>query len=96
MDGEPAAGAKPRVIEIADPSDSLYAPASGLFDRAICAGQDVAGGDLAGQFHYLAEPERQSIPLRVPHSGLVLAHGNRGMVSRGELLALILREVAGS
>lgn len=93
LDGSPTPAISSRLVEIAAPTDSLYAHAEGLFDRAVSAGQEVAKGDMAGSFHYLTEPERPPETLRIPQGGLVLAHTNRGMVKRGELLALIVRDV---
>ncbi|NNE81251.1 MAG: succinylglutamate desuccinylase [Silicimonas sp.] len=93
LDGEPAPAPGQRTVELVEPGDSLFARADGLFDRAIRAGQDVVAGDFAGQFHYVGEPERPSDTLRIPRDGMVLAHSNRGMVKRGELLALIVRDV---
>jgi hypothetical protein len=84
----------PRVVEIADPRDSLFAPATGLYDRALRAGDSVGAGQDAGLFHYVTEPERPSLHLSVPRDGLVLAHTQRGLVTRGELLALVVRDVA--
>jgi len=95
LEGAPAAAPQQqRVVEIADPLDSLYAPATGLYDRALAAGQEVRAGDDAGMFHHVTEPERPPRPLNVPHDGMVLAHANRGLVQRGELLALIVRDVS--
>ena len=92
-DGERFAAPPQRIVEIADPKHSAYAPATGLFDRATRAGQDVSVGDLLGDFHFITEPERPSIKINAATSGLVLAHSNRGMVNRGELLALIVQDV---
>lgn len=82
-----------RIVEIASTHDSLYAKAAGLFDRAIAAGDNVTSGDPAGQFHYITEPERPSVRLALPRTGMILAHTNRGLVTRGELLALVVRDV---
>jgi len=79
--------------DIASPHDSLYARATGLFDRTIRAGQDVRAGDAAGWFHHIGEPERVSERLFFAHDGMILAHTNRGVVTRGELLALVVRDV---
>lgn len=83
-----------RRVEIASPHQSLYAPGAGIFDRAVSAGQDVRAGDIAGQFHFVMEPERPSLPVRVAQDGFILAHTCRGHVTRGELLALVAQDVA--
>jgi predicted deacylase len=84
---------KPRVVEIRDPGASLYAASEGLFDRALSAGQDVTAGDFAGWFHHITEPERPSVRLTVPQDGMILAHTNRGLVTRGEMLLLVVQDV---
>jgi len=95
LETSPVASGNPRIVEIADPLDSLYATTTGLYDRAINAGDVVRKGQFAGLFHHITEPERASAWLTVPANGMVLAHTNRGMVTRGELLALIVRDVVG-
>lgn len=82
-----------RVVSVASAENNLYAPASGLFDRCYAAGDDVVAGQAAGWIHFVHEPERPSMALTFPASGMVLAHGNRGMIERGELLALIAGDV---
>jgi predicted deacylase len=84
---------KPRVVEIRDPGASLYATSEGLFDRALSAGQNVKTGDFAGWFHHVTEPERPSMRLTIPQDGMVLAHSNRGLVTRGEMLLLVAQDV---
>ncbi|MFK7765367.1 MAG: succinylglutamate desuccinylase/aspartoacylase family protein [Roseobacter sp.] len=76
-----------RVVELIGPQASLFATGTGLFDRAVAAGADVAKGDLAGMLHYICEPERASEPVTFASSGLVLAHSCRGLVQRGDMLA---------
>ncbi|NVO58452.1 succinylglutamate desuccinylase/aspartoacylase family protein [Rhodobacteraceae bacterium B1Z28] len=80
-------------VEIADPTHSLYAPADGLFDRRCTAGQNIEAGASAGTLFFPTEPDRAPINLRFPVSGFVLAHGNRGVVRRGDLLALVAQPV---
>ncbi len=82
-----------RRVEIVSALHTVHAPADGLFDRAVSAGQDVAAGAVAGRFHFIAEPERASIQLLCPAPGLVLAHTCRGRVCRGEMLALVAQDV---
>ncbi|KMK67784.1 succinylglutamate desuccinylase/aspartoacylase family protein [Puniceibacterium sp. IMCC21224] len=93
LSGEILLPPQQRVVEVASPHDSLYARGDGIFDRQICAGQDVTQGDPAGWFHYVGEPERASVALHMPQDGVILAHTNRGMVRRGDLLALVVRDV---
>ncbi|MGI9394589.1 MAG: succinylglutamate desuccinylase/aspartoacylase family protein [Boseongicola sp.] len=95
IDGDVIPAPNQRVVEVADPQDSLYAKGAGLFDRAVQAGQDVKSGEFAGLFHYIGEPERKSDRLTLSSDGMILAHTNRGVVSRGELLALVVRDVRG-
>lgn len=93
LDGEVVRSAEPRVVELRDPAALLYATGEGLFDRALTAGQSVYAGDEAGWFHYVTEPERASVRLTVAADGLILAHINRGLVRRGELLLLVVQDV---
>ena len=89
----PSAQADARRVEIQSSADTLYAPGAGVFDRAISAGQDVKAGDVAGRFHFVMEPERASITCHFPSDGFVLAHTCRGYVQRGEMLALVAKDV---
>lgn len=82
-----------RVVSVGSAENNLYAPASGIFDRWFAAGDDVVAGQAAGWIHFVEEPERPSTALSFPTGGMVLAHGNRGMVERGELLALVSDDV---
>lgn len=83
----------PRRVEIASPLHSVYATGEGLFDRAACSGQQTRAGETAGWLHYITEPDRASRPLTFPVDGYVLAHTCRGLVRRGEMLALIAQDV---
>ncbi|MGI9395002.1 MAG: succinylglutamate desuccinylase/aspartoacylase family protein, partial [Boseongicola sp.] len=95
VEGEAAQATDQRIVEVIDPQDSLYANGTGLFDRTVQAGQDVKAGQFAGHFHYIGEPERASERLSLSSDGMILAHTNRGVVSRGELLALVVRDADG-
>ena len=95
LDGSPTSSPAQRVVEVANPTDSLYATSTGLFDRAVRAGQNVKAGEFAGTFHYIGEPERASKRLYFPTDGMILAHTNRGIVTRGELLALVVQDING-
>ena len=68
-------------------------PDKGLFDRVVNAGQNVVAGQTAGWFHYIMEPDRPSFELKFKHDGFILAHTNRGIVEKGEMLALVANDV---
>ena len=80
-------------IELSNPSASIYAPSKGLFDRTVKAGQSVEVGQTAGWFHYLLEPNRPSLKLKFKYNGFILAHTNRGVVEKGEMLALVANDI---
>ncbi len=92
MDDQPAPTPPPRLIEIASADQNLYAPCHGLFDRAFAAGDEVEAGQDAGFIHLIGEPTRPPVRLVFGSSGIVLAHGNRGNVERGEMLALVAQD----
>ena len=92
LSDDPIAGPAPRHIEITAALHSVYAPADGLFDRACYAGQEAQQGQTVGHLHFPAEPDRPSLLLTFPQDGFVLAHGARGLVRRGDLLALVAQD----
>ncbi|MCY4542561.1 MAG: succinylglutamate desuccinylase/aspartoacylase family protein [Rhodobacteraceae bacterium] len=82
-----------RVVEISDLSHSVFAPARGLFERRATAGDIVMAGQDAGALHRVEEPELPPRQLAFREAGLVLAHTNRGIVNRGELLLSVATPV---
>ena len=75
--------------EPVQPRDTLTSPSQGLFDRQFTIGDRVESGQRAGWLHFIGEPERPSQEILFTTSGIVLAHGDRGMVERGDLIAMI-------
>jgi len=69
--------------------DTWVSPAVGLLDRHFHIGDKVEVGQFAGWLHFVNEPERPSLELKFNTSGIILAHSNRGMVERGDLIANI-------
>lgn len=80
------------MLELASSEQNFMASASGLFDRGFSIGDEVEAGQVAGWLHFINEPERPSLRLEFPCPGLIMAHADRGMVERGEMLALIARK----
>ena len=91
VEAEPEAS---RLVQFSEPGHNLTAPAAGLFDRQFSIGDEVRVGDRAGLLHFIGEPLRPSMELQFAASGIVLAQGNRGLVERGDSLAMIAQPVA--
>jgi predicted deacylase len=85
----PAAEEAVTEMECIGVSETFVSPAIGLFDRGFHIGDKVEAGQPAGWLHFVNEPERASLELTFNSSGTILAHGNRGMVERGDLIAII-------
>jgi len=92
LDAAPGIDIVPRAVEISSPTQNLFASSAGLFDRAFSAGDEVLAGQDAGMLHSIGEPSRPPVRLVFPESGIVLAHGNRGNVERGEMLAMVAQD----
>ena len=82
------------VVELVAHKQPVTAPASGLFDRAFSCGDRVSAGQHAGWLHHPNEPDRQSSAVQFRDDGIVLAHNNKGMVERAEVLALVTQPVS--
>lgn len=93
--GEPELTAPARRLEVRHPGQSLYAPHGGLFEPTFAPGDSVAKGDRAGFIHSLEEPERAATAMDFSADGVALLRCQRGLVERGELLALVGSEYSG-
>ena len=86
--------AKPSLlVETRSSADNIYAPVTGLFDRHFAAGDHVEAGQLAGYIRSLDKLDDAPVPLHFMADGVVLAHGNRGHVMRGDMLAMLVCEI---
>jgi predicted deacylase len=86
------AGSNDAEIPSAEPitlSETFVSPTTGLLDRNFGIGDRVEIGQSAGWLHFVNEPERPSLQLVFASSGTILAHSNRGMVERGDMIALL-------
>jgi len=79
----------PVMLTLESSEHNFMTRASGLFDRGFTIGDEVEAGQPAGWLHFVDEPERPSLRLEFPCAGVIMAHAERGMVERGETLALI-------
>ena len=84
--------AAPVMLTLGSPEHNFMAHTRGLFDRGFAIGDEVEAGQPAGWLHFIDEPERPSLRLEFPCAGVIMAHAERGMVERGETLALIAQK----
>ena len=94
LPGKPEIATPSRRVEFRSQAQYLYAPHGGLFEPRFAPGEDVLAGANAGALYAVSEPERPPTPLSFDISGLVLSRCQRGLVERGELLAMIATDVA--
>jgi len=80
-----------RLVEFTSAQQNFAAPAAGLFDRSFNIGDEVKAGQAAGWIHFVDEPQRPSLALEFAQDGIVFAVTNRGLVERGDFLALLAR-----
>lgn len=93
LSGEPEASNTQRLVEIQSNDQNLFSPIRGLFHRFVTAGQSIRQGDVVGHVLSWDEPDRAPIVIKSKADGVVLAHGNRGIVERGDLLAMIAVDI---
>ena len=79
-------------VEIRSQEHSVFSEGNGIFDRKVSAGVPIKAGQIAGYLHYSTDPKRHSETIVFPHNGFVLAHTNRGYVSRGDMLMLVVQD----
>jgi predicted deacylase len=92
-DGGDCAPRPARLVQVADPACSHFAPHGGLFDPLVEVGTDVAAGDLAGWLRDPFEMDRPPTELRFALSGHLAIRGTRGLVGSQDLLFGLVTEV---
>jgi len=92
VEGDAASTTKSRVIEIASPEQNVYAPVKCFYDRLVSAGDNITGNQLIGKLFPF--DDSGTVPVVAPCDGVVLAHSNRGLVERGDMLVMIATDVS--
>ena len=94
LTGKPEPSTPPRRVEFRSQAQYLHAPHGGIFEPRFSPGDNVLGGGDAGALYAIDEPERPPTALSFGIDGLVLSRCQRGLVERGELLAMISIDAA--
>ncbi|MEO1579276.1 MAG: succinylglutamate desuccinylase/aspartoacylase family protein [Pseudomonadota bacterium] len=96
VDPQPSTPAVSRQIEVTSPDQTVMAPGRGIFDRLVRAGDTVTKDQPIGWLRFIDELARPPLAIVAPEPGFVLAHTNRGLVERGELLVQLATEISGN
>ena len=83
-----------RLTEITGPEAYVYAMGSAIFEPNFALGDEVSAGQIAGWQHYLEEIDREPAPLKFCKSGMVACSRGPGRVGPGDLVAVVVSDVA--
>ena len=90
LEGKPASRKEPPIyLEITDPAQQICAPRRGLYEPVFSPGDRVSEGRIVGFIYDLDEIGRTPAEIRFPIDGVAYVRGHRGLVERGELLAIV-------
>lgn len=90
LPGKPQPRSEPAThFRIVDPAQHVYTKYRGLFEPAFAPGDVVAEGDPVGYIHQIDQIELPPVRVDFPVSGIAFVRCQRGLVERGELLALV-------
>lgn len=79
----------PIYFDITDHSQHIYSPCRGLFEPAFEPGDIVSKGDVVGGIHDIERIENSPARITFPQSGVAITRCHRGLVERGEQLAIV-------
>jgi len=83
---------KMRLMEITGPEAFVFAIGTSLFEPNFELGDVIKKGDVAGWEHHLDEIGRDPVPLHFNKDGIAFARAQRGRVSPGSALAVVISE----
>lgn len=81
-----------RLMEITGPEAFVFAVGTSLFEPNFELGDQVRKGDVAGWEHHLEDIRRDPVPLHFSKDGIVFGRAQRGRVSPGSALAVVISE----
>ncbi len=88
--GAPAVPAHPiEYVEIQTHQQQIHAPTSGIFEPVFEPGDHVCAGDCVGWIHDIEEIGNPPRPVTFTCEGIAFIRGHRGLVTKGELLAVV-------
>lgn len=73
-----------RFMEIRDSSYFVLAPEVGVFEPHARLGDNVRANQLAGQVHFVENPDRPPVPCQFHTDGMVVCERSMGRVERGD------------
>jgi N-alpha-acetyl-L-2,4-diaminobutyrate deacetylase len=85
-----------RLMEVPGPENYHTAMADGVYEPFFELGDTVEAGDLLGQVHFLEDCSRPPQPILAQRSGLLIGVRSPANVERGDCVAVVARDLAGS
>ena len=79
----------PIYFEVSHHSQHIYSPNRGLFEPTFEPGDIVSKGECVGKIHDIERIENSPICIAFPQSGVAITRCHRGLVERGEQLAIV-------
>ncbi|MDH3305969.1 MAG: succinylglutamate desuccinylase/aspartoacylase family protein [Acidimicrobiia bacterium] len=78
-----------KILSALDPANYMFAPASGLVQLAVAAGDEVSAGDLVAEIHSTERPWAPAVELRAPNAGIVCATRAITVTEQGDMVVVL-------
>ena len=80
---------RPTFVKITDAKQHVYTTHRGLFEPAFAPGDRVQAGDPVGYIHSLDHIDSPPVLIEFPFDGVAFVRCQRGLVAKGEALAVL-------
>ncbi len=85
-----------RLMETPDSRYFVSATSEGLYEPFVEVGEELEAGAAVGQIHFIEDPGREPDIETVERAGLLITRRAPGWVARGDLVAMVARDLGGS
>jgi predicted deacylase len=82
-----------KILSSLDPSNYVFAPASGLAEMMVAPGDALSSGDLMVRIHSVEEPWAPAVEVRAPLDGHVCATRAITVTTHGDMLVTLGQEI---
>lgn len=82
-----------KILSSLDPSNYVFAPASGLTELMVASGDKVNAGEVVARIHSIEEPWSPAIEIVAPNSGHVCATRAITVTTQGDMIVTLGQEI---